>query len=232
MTSTLHFIVVAAIVACCATASSAQVLPSPSTAPQSKSASSAALHSPVAPRAARPIQAQEQVPDLLVTLTAPTDIAQVGTAIAMTLTIEPRNGATYVVPALGSVMGPFEVVDLKRETLGTGSDRKCVLSFGVLTYESGELELPPIEVAWKGRDGTAHVLSIGPTPIEVVSLLGADFDPSVYRDIKGEVAIDVGAIWPWVVGALAVIGMGALVWFLRSRARVASAQPLTAGEWA
>ena len=26
--------------------------------------------------------------------------------------------------------------------------------------------------------------------------------------------------------------MGALVWFLRSRARVASAQPLTAGEWA
>lgn len=188
--------------------------------------------SKVASRPAKPVQIRAEDGAVTATLTAASDMTEVGKAMLFTLTIESRDGASFSIPKIESTLGPFEIQDVRRTTSRDGESQRSVISFAAMTYESGAIELPAIEVEWKDPQEKAGTFSVGPTAIEVISLIGADFDPNIYRDIKGEVDIDVGGSWWWMVAAAAVIVLGLLLWALRMRQSSVAEKALTPNEWA
>ena len=183
-------------------------------------------------RPARPLRIEASAPGVRATLAAATDIIEVGKTLALTLTIETSAGVSASLPAIGDALGAFEIRGAMRSSSSVDGTRSTVLSFLATTYESGELEIPTITVDWKDASGEAQTLSLGPAPMEVVSLIGADFDPSQFRDIKGEVPIDLGVAWWLIISVVVVLAVAALLWFLRSRRHADAARQLSPQEWA
>ncbi len=188
--------------------------------------------SKVASRPAKPVLIRCENGAVNATLATPADVVEVGKAIQFTLTINAADGANLSIPDIGSTLGSFDIRDVRRTTSREGENRKSIISFIATTYESGMTELPAIEVHWTDAQSKGQTISVGPTPIEVVSLIGATFDPGIYRDIKGEVNIDVGGSWWWMAAAAAVVILGLLLWALRMHQRKVSEKVLAADEWA
>ncbi len=188
--------------------------------------------SKVASRPAKPVLIRVEVGAVTAILATPSDVVQVGALMPFTLTVESREGASISMPDLGSTLGPFEIRDVRRDISPAGLDRKSILSFVATTYESGLLELPLIEIDWTDAAGVRSTISLGPTAIEVVSLIGAEFDPNIFRDIKGEVGIDTGINPALIIAAVAFVLLGAFAWIFIARKRSITGRGLTPAEWA
>jgi hypothetical protein len=98
---------------------------------------------------------------------------------------------------------------------------------GVRRYEAtafapGEVELPPVEVAYRLPDGTQGTAASPPLALRVESVLPKDPKRQELVDIRGPVALSVGAAFWTALGALALAAAALIVW-LRSRRRPAAA---------
>lgn len=165
-------------------------------------------------------------------LAAPADVIEVGQELPFTLTVTLDKGVAFTPLDIGKSMGAFDVRELDRSSVREGEKRISTVRFAATTYLSGQLELPAIALAFTSADGAQHTLELGAISIEVVSLVGAEFDPSVYRDIKGAVQIGGRGFFWWVVATLALIAIAILVVLAIRRRKAASARVLTADEWA
>ncbi|MSR68768.1 MAG: hypothetical protein EXS17_00230 [Phycisphaerales bacterium] len=165
-------------------------------------------------------------------LTAPGDVIEVGQDLPFQLTITAEAAVTLTPLDLAESLGAFDLRESDRVSSRDGERRVTTVHFVATTYASGQLELPTIEIAFKSADGAAHTLSIGPLPIEVVSLVGAEFDPNNYRDIKGAVAINQGGWLWWIVAGVLALVIAALAVLTIRRRKAANLRVLTADEWA
>lgn len=212
-----------------------QVLSTTPPPPQSAPSGQAPAKPPpsmVASRPARPIDIRAENGAVSAALATPTDVIEVGKAIPFTLTITATDGANLSIPEITPTLGEFDIRDIQRSTRREGENRISIISFSASTYESGEIELPPIEVKWKDLNGDEQTLSVGPAMIEVVSLIGAEFDPHVFRDIKGEINIDFGRSWWWIIALAAVVLLALLLLTLRMRQRAIVEKGMPPDEWA
>ena len=203
--------------------------------PQSAPSGQAPVKAPpskVASHPARPIDIRVENGAVSATLATPADVVEVGKAIPFTLTITATEGANLTIPEIGQKLGEFDIRDVRRSTSRDGEKRKSIISFNASTYESGEIELPPIEIKWKDLKGEEQTLSVGPSLIEVLSLIGAEFDPHVFRDIKGEMKIDFGTSWWWIIAIAAVVLLALLLLTLRMRQRAILEKVVSPDEWA
>ncbi|MSR44143.1 MAG: hypothetical protein EXS15_02135 [Phycisphaerales bacterium] len=189
-------------------------------------------------RPVRPLLVETSDEGITATLRAPVDIMEVGKSVRFTLTVNAKTGISVSAQALPSTLGAFSIADVggsptvpsKHETAPSGKSH--VINFDALTFESGVVELAAIDIQWRDASGVDHTLAVGPTSIEVVSLIGAEFDPTHFRDIKGAVEIDTGWSWWWLVGSCAAALLALVLWMLLRRRTARQARELLPDEWA
>jgi hypothetical protein len=145
-------------------------------------------------------------------------------------------------PVISESLGVFEIVSADTPPdIPDGGKRRWMHRFSLRTLEAGEMEIPSIALSFidertiAGSDASdspvKQELQTPALTITVISLLIGEFDPTEYRDIKGEVAVDLP--WnprPWLYGGIAgllVLGALWLFWaFLRRRQAIVPPPPL------
>lgn len=134
------------------------------------------------------------------------------------------KGTVVTFPDVGPMWGSFDVLDYQDRFAIPASDgsaeRTWTRSYTLETIETGELELPALElqIASRGSD-ERWVERTEPQSIRVLSVLENQADPLQFRDIKGPIELpiseseDAGPLNGWVLamGGLLVLGFVALV---------------------
>jgi len=157
-----------------------------------------------------------------------TTLVTVGDRIELEVTVEHPSDAVVVWPD-SLDLGPFELLGARVEPMRTeGTVATSGATFALAAFELGELELPSIEVTVMYGDGSEERLATDRYGIEVASVgveEGADI-----REIRGPLAIPVGALWVllWALALMLLAGAGWAV-LRRIRARSASGEARPAG---
>lgn len=191
---------------------------------------SIALPSKVASRASHPVQLQFADGSIHATLSAPADVIEVGQVLSFMLQVSTDDESKVTMPEMAKTIRSFDISDIRRDFTRTDATRTWTMTFNASTYESGQLEFPALELKWTDMQNGTHSIEAGPVPLEVVSLIGADFDEKKYQDIKNAVDIDIGGSWWWIAAAAAVVVAGFVVWALRIRQKASAATRLSPHE--
>lgn len=147
-----------------------------------------------------------------------TTAIHVGDRIGVRLSVDVPGGWTVAWPDSVDIL-PFEVlgyVVAGPEAAAGGGGTRAAATLTVTSFELGELEIPPIEVAVADPGGTVQVLSTDPFRIGVESV-GLDESGDI-REIKGPLSIarNWWALASWLL-LLAAVAAGAV--YLRRRVR-------------
>lgn len=146
-------------------------------------------------------------------LTARTDTANVGDAIGLDLQVVHPAGYRVLPPELGETWGVFEVWDTSPWVVvrnGDGSETST-MSLTVTLWEVGEFVTPDLVLRVSSDAGEVLETTAVSTVITIESVL-EDGDLGL-RDIKPQAALPLPPVWPWIAGAIAVVGLlGGLVW--------------------
>ncbi|MGA0419292.1 MAG: hypothetical protein ACO3P9_04605 [Phycisphaerales bacterium] len=159
----------------------------------------------------------------------------VGDAIPLLVIAEPSDGAvaTIELPDDGR-LGPFEFAIRpapRLRNLPIGSE---VVSLELWTFESGTLELPPIEATFeRGGDGVVRTVASAPLPVVVEGVLGeeggATLDPlAAMRPPKGVTPMQSerpGHAAIWWLSSVALTGAVLVGGFLLLSRRRGPAEP-------
>ena len=171
--------------------------------------------------------------DLRVTMEVDTTVIHLGDPVVVRLAVD--HPADWVVRWTDSLaIAPFEVLDYAVSapgaapvggtggSAGAGGGARSLAALTITSFELGELEIPPIEVAVAAPDGTVHAVLTDPFRIGVESI-GLDESGDI-REIKAPLSIARSwwALLPWLLLAAAV-GAGALYLRRRMQGRPAAA---------
>lgn len=137
---------------------------------------------------------------------------------ADSLDIAPFEVLEYAVTGAGAAPTADQDAAAGRAGEAAEGGARSVATLTVTSFELGELEIPPIEIAVAGPDGGVRLLATDPFRIGVVSV-GLDESGDI-RDIKGPLGIarNWWALVPWLLLA-AAMGAGAAYLYRRRRAR-------------
>ncbi|MCY4572802.1 MAG: hypothetical protein OXF01_08360 [Gemmatimonadetes bacterium] len=147
-----------------------------------------------------------------------TTLINVGDPVTVQLQVD--HAADRVVQWPDSLdLSPFEVLRYEVAEPGpapSGEGMRSAAALIVTSFELGELEIPPIEVAVAAPDGTVETLLTDPFRIGVESV-GLDESGDI-RDIKGPLSLarNWWTVVPWVLLAAA---LAAGAWYLHRRRR-------------
>ncbi|UCD75934.1 MAG: hypothetical protein JSV91_03240 [Phycisphaerales bacterium] len=173
----------------------------------------------------------------------------VGDAIEMLVEVVAEPGVDVEMPVLEDTLSPFEVRDRRTPPdIPDGDKRRWTHQYTLCTFDSGDLEIPPLTVRFTDRrvrsddeesqgEPVSSDLVSEPVRIHVDSALAAEFDPAAYRDIKDAVDVPVDRQFPYtwaiVIGAALII-LIILTLILLRRRKTAEAAPvaLPAHVWA
>lgn len=135
------------------------------------------------------------------------------------------DGASVQFPTVPPKLGPFEVID-QQDLFGVPSDsgdgtRKWNRRFTLETLETGERQVPPIEVVVRSEGQSPLRLVTQSLVIEVASVLEPASDPTKFADIHDliDVPEPTDLSLGWIVWAtaggigLAALAVGAMVVF-------------------
>lgn len=165
--------------------------------------------------AAAPLSAQARLSSAV-----DTTLVTLGDRIELEVTVEHPSDAVVVWPD-SLDLAPFEVLRARTDPMRTeGAVATSSATFSLAAFELGELELPSVEVTVMHGDGSEEVLATDRYGIEVASV-GVDEDADI-REIRGPLAIPVGALWV-LLWALALMLLAGAVWAVLRRIRQRSA---------
>jgi len=188
-----------------------------------------------APSANRTIDEEVSKDGVRARWTVPTSVVQVGDGIPFRLTVYAPEGITPEFPEIGSTSGVFDIRGLERQSRASGSNREWTLSFTASTFDSGSQQLPPFKLSWKDASGEIRDLDVGGCTLDVVSIAG-DAEPSAFKDIRGELPMDLGGVQPWMYAvaatALTIILIVLAVWLIRRHRAAALERAMTPDAWA
>ena len=153
-----------------------------------------------------------------VTMEVDTTLISVGDPVAVRLVVDhPADWAVRWADSLD--LSPFEV--LRYETAEatpapSGEGMRSAAALVITSFELGELEIQPIEVAVAAPDGTVRTLLTDPFRMGVESV-GLDESGNI-RDIKGPLSLPRNwwALVPWILLAAALVAGG---YYLHRRLR-------------
>jgi hypothetical protein len=159
--------------------------------------------------------------------TAPTVMARVSSSdvsVGEPFTIEVRAsgppGCTFAFPAEAST-DSFELATEPVTPAAKGTAPPSdVHRYRAAVFALGAPQVPPIPVRYRladGREGEAHTAAI---PLHVHSLLPKAKDEQKLADVRAPVALSVGRLF-WIGLAVLAVGLGALVFWLLARRRIA-----------
>ena len=135
-------------------------------------------------------------------------IAESGEPIELIVTLKaPEDARARLVLEDSEPLGEFDLLRIEddqpvEDILNVAQQRRLLVS----TFESGNVVLPPITVAW----GERQTLATEPIEFSIQSLVEGDFDPENYAEIRGPVNDSLGdRDQGWI--APVAIGGGALL---------------------
>ncbi len=155
-----------------------------------------------------------------------TTLINVGDPVTVRLQVDhPADRAVQWPDSLD--LSPFEVLRYEVAEPGpapSGDGMRSAASLVVTSFELGELEIPPIEVAVAAPDGAVRTLLTDPFRIGVESI-GLDESGDI-RDIKGPLSL-ARNWWALMLWLLLAAALAAGAWYLhrRLRSRPAAASP-------
>ena len=152
----------------------------------------------------------------------------------LTLTIEYAKGVTVQKPPFGEAMGDFLIRDFREPLPKVKRDREILQQIYTLEpTRSGELSIWPISVTFTDTrpdgDGSERTLETEGLVIEVASVVDSEV-PSLsdLRPASGPVELPETGSTPraWIfLVAVVVVGIPALIWYLRKRRRRQEEEP-------
>jgi hypothetical protein len=171
--------------------------------------------------------------DRRVRLRLETTAPETGLPLTFTVELIEADGraitATPVeLPEAGATIAEYEVVAVEPITSDASAATAAPRRWSIRTFGSGPVTLPAITVGLDGRTGLTE-----PRTIEIASVAGLETDPSLHRDIAGEVAVTAPGVGPlpWILGALAAAALAIVgVWWWRRPKPAAPPEP--ADTWA
>lgn len=134
-----------------------------------------------------------------------TAIINVGDRIHLIVDVTHAAGDSVVWPD-SLTLAPFEVLDARVAEPQTNDNRvTSSLTLTVTAFELGDVELPSFDVVVAGQSGDTLATDSWTVTVESV---GLDEDGGI-RDVKGPISIARNwlLLWPWVLGALVLIGV-------------------------
>lgn len=167
------------------------------------------------PRESRPVEVSAADSGIRAKLTCASDRAEVGQTISVEVNVVTTASAQFESLEIPEQLGKFETRNVVRTSTREGESRSSRITFQMSTYDSQEVVLPALNIKWKDEAGAQQTLELGPVSFEVNSLIGENFDPAQFKDIKGAVAIDLG--WNWWMIALIGAGIGGICLLLLLR---------------
>lgn len=156
------------------------------------------------------------------TVTARVDKSEghVGDVITLVVTAISKRGVPVNLPSTLE-LSPFSVLDRKeRETdLGDGRMRR-EFSLGVAVYETGDVQIPAVEVTYLGKGGEVRTTKTDAVPIKIKSLIANDPEPT-YKDAAPPVVVmQPDYLLVYIAAGLGAVALGALLaWLVLRRLR-------------
>jgi hypothetical protein len=157
------------------------------------------------------------------------DEAHVGDLVDLHVTVIHRKDVGVALPARID-LGKLTLLDTKTSSVDLRDGRvRTEFVFDVAAYQTGDLEIPSVEIVATGPDGRTRTVGVGPIPLRIASLLPDVPDPRPRPD-----AVPIPAPqrdWRLVAWAGAVVAAGVAVllvraWRKRRAARAAQSPAL------
>lgn len=156
---------------------------------------------------------------------------ELGQVLPMSITVHSRPGARVHLKQLREI-GPFELLDsTRREEAPSeeGDAPSIVMELELITFEVGQLEVPPVELMVVLRDGRTGSVETPILTVLVTDPLANENDPQPRADHppRSVMTTDQRALWAFGIGGalLLAILLGMVIGKLRSRRRPKPAPP-------
>ena len=148
-------------------------------------------------------------PDVQVRSKVDRSVITVGDPIQYTFTVSWAEGIAVTPPSLGANLGQFEIQDYKAgKAQKVGRRNEIVTTYRVTLWETGQFDIPGVDVAYKDASGQQRTVRSEPIGIQVESVLSDQEGKP--RDIKGQAVIPVNP-YPYIIGASAAVGLVLIV---------------------
>ncbi len=144
----------------------------------------------------------------------------IGDRIAYVATFAAPVGVRVVPAYTATRFDDWEVLDARPLPAGPG-EQKFALT--VVVWSATLTAVPRIPFTISAPGLKPQMMLMQPVALTVTSVLGQAKDPGEMKPPKG--MIDYRSWWPWILGALALAALAALVWWWRRRRAAALAGP-------
>ncbi|MSR34741.1 MAG: hypothetical protein EXS12_08125 [Phycisphaerales bacterium] len=149
---------------------------------------------------------------------------RVGDPLQVVLEVDRGADTSVTMPNFSKNLGNFEVRSSAPLPKNPTFPDRVAEQLTLVTFEDGEkMEVPPFEVVVRDGAGKESSLKSPPLAISVQSRLEGQFNPTVFRDIKGPVGVPLETQWAWIIGLcvlIAVMGVGAYRWWFHRPAEL------------
>jgi hypothetical protein len=137
--------------------------------------------------------------------------AAIGDRLTLTIVIEHEPGMTFEGPPLDADFGGAEAIaraEPEREAIGGGE--RTTLRYTIVSFQTGAASVAPLEIAWRGADGSGGTVTAPPAPYAIESTVDPGDD--TLRPLKPQLEIPQPAP-PSAVPAAVVAAMAGLTAF-------------------
>ena len=153
-------------------------------------------------------------------------VATVGARLDAVLRVEAPDGFDAEPPAVAAEIGPFSVFEPSFEEPVPGNGGKVwTFRAKLAAFETGDLELPPIEVRLRGPGGATSVSTL-PVPVRIESVLGEEGEAAEIADLKPPATIppDYRPLLRALAALAGIVGLALAAWWpaRRSASRLAA----------
>jgi hypothetical protein len=167
-----------------------------------------------------PSGAAEEPPDVRLRVEADRTAITIGDPILLTARLTYPETTRIVSFAPERILGTLNLLDAEDVGVRRLEDGKLedVRLFRITSFETGEKEIPPLEVTYVDTSGVEGTVSSGPIRIAIASVLTEeDTEPA---DINPPATMPERPLWPWIVLAAALLAAaGWLLWRRRRAGR-------------
>ena len=146
-------------------------------------------------------------------LTAVQSSTHIGETVELVLEVSHPAGYRVIAPQLAQTWGDFEVRSQSAMEIVT-TDTAAEVSrqtIAVTLWGLGEFATPPLTVTVSSPEGELLEVTADPVTINVESVLTQD--DLALRDIKPQATLPLAVWWPWLVGALGLVGLLSVFWW-------------------
>lgn len=154
------------------------------------------------------------------TITADGNTLTVGDPVILTVSVTHPEGSVVLFPELAANWGDFVVRSQSAPETVSNEDGTSVTSqqIDARLFAPGDFQTPPLTITIADTAGNLSETAVAPLPITVQSVL-VEGDTAL-RDIKPQANLPLPAVWPYLVGGLAVTAVVAFVLFRRQQKAV------------